>query len=55
MWLDRRFKQREAHTNIFRTYSSSDFLVESARTLYERLPAGSVAVTTPISKGASAV
>lgn len=53
IWLDRRLRRREAHTNIFRTYSTGDFLLPEARTLYERLPADTVAVTTPISKGAT--
>ncbi|KAA0251099.1 MAG: alkaline phosphatase family protein [Acidobacteria bacterium] len=53
IWLDRRLRRREAHTNIFRTYSTGDFLLPEARTLYERLPADTVAITTPISKGAT--
>jgi hypothetical protein len=53
VWLDRRLRVREAHTNIFRVYSASDFLMPQARTLYERLPAPTVAVTTPIARGAT--
>lgn len=53
IWLDRRLRLREAHTNIFRTYATSDFLAPEARTLYERMPAGSVAVTTPLARGAT--
>lgn len=53
VWLDRRLRVREAHTNIFRIYSASDFLVPSARTLFERLPADTVAVTVPIARGAT--
>ncbi len=51
VWLDRRLRLREAHTNIFRTYSASDFIDPSARTLYERLPANTVAVTAPLARG----
>ncbi|HQQ78384.1 MAG TPA: alkaline phosphatase family protein, partial [Thermoanaerobaculia bacterium] len=51
VWLDRRLRVREAHTNIFRTYAAGDFLTPSARTLFERLPADTVAVTTPIARG----
>lgn len=53
IWLDRRLRLREAHTNIFRSYSASEFLVPEAKTLYERLPPGSVAVTAPIARGAT--
>ena len=53
VWLDRRLRVREAHTNIFRIYSASDFLSPQARTLYERLPADTVAVTAPIARGAT--
>lgn len=55
IWLDRRVRQREAHTNIFRSYSASDFFVPEARTVFERLPAGTVAVTTPVARGATVV
>lgn len=51
IWLDRRLSVREAHTNLFRIYSASDFLTPDARTLYERLPSGSVAVTAPLARG----
>ena len=51
IWLDRRLRLREAHTNIFRNYSAGDFLAGDAKTLYERLPADSVAITTPIARG----
>jgi arylsulfatase A-like enzyme len=51
IWLDRRLRRREAHTNIFRTYSTGDFLAGYAKTLYERLPADTVAITTPIARG----
>jgi arylsulfatase A-like enzyme len=53
IWLDRRLRLAESHTNIFRILSASDFLTPDARTLYERLPADSVAVTTPIARGAA--
>lgn len=53
IWLDRRLRLAESHTNIFRIYSATDFLTPGARTLYERLPADSVAVTTPIARGAT--
>ncbi len=53
IWLDRRLRLAESHTNIFRIYSASEFLTPGARTLYERLPADSVAVTTPIARGAT--
>lgn len=53
VWLDRRLRIREAHTNIFRIYAASDFLTPSSRTLYERLPADTVAVTAPIARGAT--
>lgn len=51
IWLDRRLRLAETHTNIFRILSASDFLAPDARTLYERLPADSVAVTSPIARG----
>ncbi|MEO6325600.1 MAG: alkaline phosphatase family protein, partial [Thermoanaerobaculia bacterium] len=53
VWLDRRMHHHEAHTNIFRTWSAASYLEPEARTLYERLPADTVAVTTPIAKGAT--
>jgi arylsulfatase A-like enzyme len=53
VWLDRRLRVREAHTNIFRVYAASDFLATQARTLYERLPPDTVAVTAPIARGAT--
>jgi arylsulfatase A-like enzyme len=53
VWLDRRLQVREAHTNIFRVYSASDFLLPAARTLFERLPPDTVAVTSPIARGAT--
>jgi arylsulfatase A-like enzyme len=53
IWLDRRLRLAEAHTNIFRILSASDFLAPDARTLYERLPADSAAVTSPIARGAA--
>ncbi len=53
VWLDRRLRVREAHTNIFRIYAASDFLTPKARTLYERLPPDTVAVTSPIARGAT--
>ena len=53
IWLDRRLRLAETHTNIFRILSASDFLAPDARTLYERLPADSVAVTSPIARGAT--
>jgi arylsulfatase A-like enzyme len=53
IWLDRRLKVREAHTNILGIFSSTDYLVPEARTLFERLPGDTVAVTTPIARGVS--
>jgi arylsulfatase A-like enzyme len=53
VWLDRRLRMREAHTNIFRVYAASDFLAPQAHTLYERLPPDTVAVTAPIARGAT--
>ncbi|HEV8268073.1 MAG TPA: alkaline phosphatase family protein [Thermoanaerobaculia bacterium] len=51
IWLDRRIHLREAHTNIFRTYAASEFLIPQSRTLYERLPPDTVAVTSPLARG----
>lgn len=51
IWLDRRLQIREAHTNIFRAYSSAEFLTPDRKTLFERLPADSVAVTSPMARG----
>jgi arylsulfatase A-like enzyme len=53
IWLDRRLRLAETHTNIFRIHSAADFLEPDARTLYERLPADSVVVTSPMGKGAA--
>jgi arylsulfatase A-like enzyme len=53
IWLDRGLRVREAHTNILGIFSSTDYLVPEARTLFERLPGDTVAVTTPIARGAS--
>jgi arylsulfatase A-like enzyme len=53
IWLDRRLRLAETHTNIFRIHSAADFLAPDARTLYERLPADSVVVTSPMGKGAA--
>ncbi|MBL8113552.1 MAG: alkaline phosphatase family protein [Acidobacteria bacterium] len=54
IWLDRRGGRfREAHTNIFRPFSASDFLVPEARTLFEYLPGEGIAITSPIARGAS--
>jgi arylsulfatase A-like enzyme len=53
VWLDRRLHRRESHTNIFRSYAAAEFLAPEARTLYERLPATSVALTAPIFRGAT--
>ena len=53
IWLDRRLQIREAHTNVFRAYSSAEFLTPDAKTIFERLPADSVAVTTPMARGAT--
>jgi len=55
VWLDRRIRQREQHTNIFRAYSSSDFLAPGIRTLFERIPGTSVCISTPIFRGATVV
>lgn len=51
IWLDRRLQMREQHTNIFRVYSAASSLSPDARTLFERLPADSVVVTTPLARG----
>jgi arylsulfatase A-like enzyme len=53
IWLDRRLQVREAHTNILGIFSSTDYLVPEARTLFERLPGDTVAVTTPLARGVS--
>ena len=53
VWLDRRLRRREAHTNVFRSYAAADFFAPDARTLYERLPATSVSISAPISRGAT--
>jgi arylsulfatase A-like enzyme len=53
IWLDRRLRLREAHTNILGTFSSTDYLVPEARTLFERLPGDTVAVTAPLARGVS--
>ena len=31
VWLDRRLRRREAHTNIFRAYATGEFLAPEAR------------------------
>jgi len=51
IWLDRRLHIREAHTNILGVFSSTDYLAPEARTLFERLPDDTVAVTTPLARG----
>lgn len=51
IWLDRRLKVREAHTNILGVFSPTDYLAPEARTLFERLPDDTVAVTAPIARG----
>ncbi|MDL2717761.1 MAG: alkaline phosphatase family protein [Acidobacteriota bacterium] len=51
IWLDRHLRVREAHTNILGTFSSTDYLAPEARTLFERLPADTVAVTVPLARG----
>ncbi|MCM3877643.1 MAG: alkaline phosphatase family protein, partial [Thermoanaerobaculia bacterium] len=51
IWLDRRLRVREAHTNILGIFSSTDYLVPEARTLFERLPGDTVAVTAPLARG----
>lgn len=53
IWLDRRLQVREAHTNILGTFSSTDYLAPEARTLFERLPNATVAVTAPLARGVS--
>jgi arylsulfatase A-like enzyme len=53
IWLDRRLRVREAHTNILGIFSSTDYLAPEARTLFERLPGDTVAVTAPLARGAS--
>jgi hypothetical protein len=53
VWLDRRLKRRESHTNVFRSFVASGFLEPSALTLYERLPPDTVALTSPIARGAA--
>jgi len=51
IWLDRRLRVREAHTNILGVFSSTDYLAAEARTLFERLPNDTVAITVPIARG----
>ncbi len=51
IWLDRRLRVREAHTNILGVFSNTDYLAPEARTLFERLPNDTVAVTTPLARG----
>ena len=51
IWLDRRLRMREAHTNILGAFSPTDYLAPEARTLFERLPSGTVAVTVPLARG----
>jgi hypothetical protein len=51
IWLDRRLQIRESHTNIFRSYSSAEFLTPASKTIFEMLPPDSVAVTTPMARG----
>ncbi len=53
IWLDRRLRVREAHTNVLGIFSATDYLAPEARTLFERLPNDTVAVTTPIARGAA--
>ncbi|HEX5855321.1 MAG TPA: alkaline phosphatase family protein, partial [Thermoanaerobaculia bacterium] len=53
IWLDRRLRVREAHTNILGVFSATDYLAAEARTLFERLPNDTVAITTPIARGAT--
>jgi hypothetical protein len=53
VWLDRRRRTREAHTNVFRSYSAADFLAPGILTLHERLPADTVSISAPISRGAT--
>jgi arylsulfatase A-like enzyme len=51
IWLDRRLQVREAHTNILGVFSSTDYLAPEARTLFERLPNDTVAITAPLARG----
>ncbi len=51
IWLDRRLRVREAHTNILGVFSPTDYLAPEARTLFERLPGDTVAVTAPLARG----
>ncbi|HSB64912.1 MAG TPA: alkaline phosphatase family protein, partial [Thermoanaerobaculia bacterium] len=51
IWLDRKLQVREAHTNILGVFSSTDYLAPEARTLFERLPNDTVAVTVPLARG----
>jgi arylsulfatase A-like enzyme len=51
IWLDRRLRVREAHTNILGVFSPTDYLAAEARTLFELLPNDTVAVTAPIARG----
>ncbi len=55
VWLDRRVRQREQHTNIFRSYSTSDFLAPGLRTIFERIPGPTVAISSPVFRGATVV
>jgi hypothetical protein len=53
IWVDRKLRRAERHTNVFRSFAASAFLEPSALTLFERLPNDTVALTTPIARGAT--
>jgi hypothetical protein len=53
IWIDRKLRRPERHTNVFRSFAASAFLEPTALTLFERLPHDTVALTTPIARGAA--
>src|SRR5262249_40764949 len=53
IWVDRKLRKAEHHTNVFRSFAANAFLEPSALTLFERLPHDTVALTTPIARGAT--
>jgi arylsulfatase A-like enzyme len=55
IWVDRSLRRTERHTNLFRIYSTGDFLATGVRTIFERLPGPTIAITTPVFKGATEV
>ncbi|MCC6133716.1 MAG: alkaline phosphatase family protein [Acidobacteria bacterium] len=53
VWVDRSLRRTERHTNLLRIYSTGDFLAGNVKTIFERLPAPTVAITTPVFRGAT--